>query len=196
MTPLIVPVLNNYEGFFRLIASIEENILPVIIDNTETNMGVARSWNVGIEKCLLRGHRYAVIANDDCYFTRGSPSALVQSLRESGAAIISANPHHSFPGKRSSSPFIEHSPFYCFAADLKVLDDLGGFDERFYPCYFEDNDMYLRLHGRGHLVLRDGRITAPHNTVPPPNVRYPDFLKRNQAQFEEKWAAQNVRDAQ
>lgn len=135
MTPLIVPVLNNFEGFTRLVASIDEPIEPIVIKNYIYEYSVAKSWNLGMRRAAAKGYDYAVIANDDTTLDKGKMSMLVDRLNSKTI--------FSFPRKNGSA-------FAFFAVNIPLMQKLGGFDENFYPAYFEDNDAYYRSQLAGY----------------------------------------------
>ena len=56
---------------------------------------------------------------------------------------------------------------YCSAAALMVrrdrFEELGGFDPRFAPGYYEDTDLCFTLRSRGHKVLYEPRSVVTHD---------------------------------
>ena len=130
LIPLIVPVLNNFEGFTRLVQSLgNEMIMPIVIPNYEVHNSVASSWNKGMSIALEKGFNHAIIANDDTRLVEGSLSTLI---------------HETAHGKIFAFPRDIGSSFAFFAVNIKMMKNLGEFDERFSPAYFEDNDAIYR----------------------------------------------------
>jgi GT2 family glycosyltransferase len=127
MFSLIVPVLYNFEGCTKLLASVDEPFVPIIVNNWHENRGVAGGWNYGITKSLEMGIDQFVIMNDDTYFEPGSrPSQLIKELDETTGFVMG------------------EVGFAYFATNKAALDKIGWFDENIYPGYFEDNDFAYR----------------------------------------------------
>jgi GT2 family glycosyltransferase len=146
---LIVPVLNRYDLLEKMVRSIDypvRNLL--IVDNGKqlqqmggnltyaneyvgefnvlslpSNLGVAASWNLGI-KLFPHDDRW-FFASNDMRFDPGDLEALSKARRD---AVTLSNYY----------PY-----FHTFALGEAVVDEVGLFDERFYPAYFEDTD-YMR----------------------------------------------------
>lgn len=148
LTPLIVPVLNNFEGFTRLITSVVGNaIFPIVIPNYESYNSVAGSWNKGLKIASDAGDSVAIIANDDTVLEEGSLDKLI-------ATMIDTNSIFAFPKDAGSA-------FAFFAVDIQKMQNLGGFDERFSPAYFEDNDALYRakLAGLNYVFCNEVVVT-------------------------------------
>lgn len=122
MTPvtLVVPVINNFEGFAELIRSIDYPVYPIIIDNWVKNRGVSWSWNYGVDNSP---YNEVLIVNDDVIFEPGTISYMVSKSKEYAIFGSSAG-------------------FACFIINKNLFK--LKFDEAFYPAYFEDNDIKYR----------------------------------------------------
>jgi GT2 family glycosyltransferase len=84
---------------------------------------------------------------------------------------------------------------YCSACSLLVRRSLwaatGGFDERYYPAYYEDADLCFAIRRLGKSILCQPRSRLLHHEASSTAVDYRDFLmRRNRRQFVEKWAAE------
>jgi O-antigen biosynthesis protein len=90
---------------------------------------------------------------------------------------------------------------YCSAACLMVpkalFEQLGGFDERYAPAYYEDTDLCLAIRASGHRVLYQPEATvvhfegASHGTDE--NAGLKGYQVRNRVLFRDKWAARLAR---
>lgn len=191
---LIVPVLNRYDLLRRMLASIDYPIRDLlIIDNGNgfedvfhkdelpvenlhvlmmpSNLGVAGSWNLGI-KLFPHDDRWFFASNDMWY----QPGDLeILSKARNDALTLSTH----FPY------------FHTFAIGERVVGEIGLFDERFYPAYFEDTDFINRCQmqdvpidhvdvGRGH----DNSSTLNSNSRF--QGRNNDTFQRNQKLFSAK----------
>jgi len=81
---------------------------------------------------------------------------------------------------------------YCSGASLLIRRDLfeqhGGFDDVFFPAYFEDTDLCLKLKSSGHEVWYQPLSVARHVHSASSSQRYAWFLHlRNRRRFVDRW---------
>lgn len=100
-----------------------------IIEN-EKNVGVAASWNQ-LCKAIFKEHEYALILNDDIYLGRQ------EWQLNSFFTWLELNPNADF--------FLGPRDWCAFLVSKKCYEDVGEFDERFFPAYYEDNDYAMRM---------------------------------------------------
>jgi GT2 family glycosyltransferase len=93
---------------------------------SETNLGVAKSWNLLCEM-IYEQHDYAIILNDDIYWGR----------KEYEVDNLFSNYKENF--------FVGNLEWCVFALPKKTYIEVGKFDEDFYPAYYEDNDYSYRM---------------------------------------------------
>ena len=96
----------------------------------EKNLGVAGSWNYLINTFLAEGADYVVITGDDILFTDKS------SLNHFKDAV-EKDPTHVY--------YAYNRGFSLFCITKEVWQKVRGFDEGFWPGYYEDNDYYRRM---------------------------------------------------
>lgn len=107
----------------------------VTIVQNKTNIGVGASWN---QLCglIFQEYEYALILNDDIYL--GKTSAQVMALVE-----------------KKRARFIRATPDWCaFVLHKSVYEEVGPFDECFYPAYYEDKSYEYRMKLRGIPTLK------------------------------------------
>jgi GT2 family glycosyltransferase len=160
MLILGVPTLNRYDLLHRMLQSVlSGSVVPdriVIVDNGQRlrdrydenervevvrpagNLGVAASWNH-----LLR--RYAehdvIVSNDDL------------TVRREGIERLTA----------PEAPCVLGGGFSLFLWRPGLTKEIGEFDEGFWPAYYEDADMMLRLHRAGIPVARVRDVVDKHD---------------------------------
>ena len=86
---------------------------------------------------------------------------------------------------------VDYGAAACMLIRRATFEELGGFDERYRPAYYEDADLCLRLAQRGLSVVYEPRATVTH-------VRYGssgagtavELSERNRARFVERWGSQ------
>lgn len=79
---------------------------------------------------------------------------------------------------------------FCSAIVRRAAWDVaGGFDERYFPAYYEDADLCLTLQRLGWRVMFEAASIVTHAEGGSGRRDYRDFLsRRNQAHFVAKWA--------
>lgn len=185
-----------------------------IISN-EKNLGYIRSVNRGA--AAARG-RWLVIFNNDTEVTRGWLVAML-ACAESADDVGVVTPKFVYPdGTLNEAGAIvwrdgtgmnygrgdvaDHFQYeyrretdYGSAAALMVSAELwkevGGFDERYLPMYYEDTDLCFQARERGRRVLYEPEAVVVHiegatagNDVESGHKRHQE---RNRAKFVEKW---------
>ena len=157
---LIVPILAKPELLYDMVASIDYKVDHLlIIDNGQcvdrervetcraiqitvldmpNNLGVAGSWNLGIK--ALPFAPYWLIANFDVTFPEGALEEFHRKMQDYAGLMLSAG-----------------SPPWClFGLSAHAVRQVGLFDERFHPAYFEDNDYEDRCNAAGIPVVGSG----------------------------------------
>lgn len=92
--------------------------LGVSIEYQKENIGVPRSWNIG----LKQNHEWTFIVSSSMFFPNGFAKIANQLI--------------DYPGLMFRTTHVWH----CNAVNKKLVDMVGYFDENFYPGYFEDCD--------------------------------------------------------
>jgi len=104
-----------------------ENVL--VIDNTVDNIGVAASWNKGIEKMYRDNTDWLIILSASIRFGERGGIDFAESLTGNSIAIEAGM----------------GMGWHLIAFGKRVFDNVGTFDENFYPAYFEDIDFSHRI---------------------------------------------------
>ena len=146
---VIVPTLNQYEPLQRMLDSIDYPVDHlIVIDNggvcpdlrsparrtsivrLPANIGVASAWNLGIK--IAPHASYWLIASDDIEFIPGRLSEIPDLV----------------PGGLVSD-WSNTAPFTCFAVSEEVIDEVGLFDDYFWPGVGEDRNYQRRIRKAG-----------------------------------------------
>jgi hypothetical protein len=151
---LIVPVLNRFDLFRRMIESIDVEATVYVINNSgvrqdfehsnslvkmhwvdmPSNLGVASSWNLGIKMLPFESRWF--ISSADCFFHAGDLE-LLQIAKTDALTLCSQFPYYQ-----------------TFAVGEEIVKTIGLFDEGLHPIYFEDNDFERRIDKAGLRVDR------------------------------------------
>ena len=114
-----------------------DKVNALIFENEE-NIGVAASWNK-LCKAIFEEHEYAIILNDDIYL--GKQEWQIDSFFN---WLEISNSDADF--------FIGPKDWCAFIIPKKTYEEVGDFDERFFPAYYEDNDYATRMKLMGKKV--------------------------------------------
>lgn len=118
--------------------------------HTGLNHGCARSWNIGVRKMQAEGRAGVVLVSPSVVWGRNGGRDLEAHLNE----------QHDGPVL-----FCRPLGWHCVAWRADVFDDVGFFDERLYPVYFEDNDWLRRTDLAGYGLHNTDELEAPYVTV-------------------------------
>ncbi|KQP61652.1 glycosyl transferase [Methylobacterium sp. Leaf399] len=187
-----------------------------VVQNAE-NVGFGPACNAG---AALARAPHILFLNPDIDLMPGAMKALVDTLEEFdevgivGARLVfpggilqeaGANFRddeqvtHPY-GRGWTDPFAAEAGFardvgYVSGAVLLIeralFEELGGFDDRYAPAYFEDTDLCVRVLQKGRRVVYQPRATAIHveNATSPRREDVERLLDRNRALFRERHGA-------
>jgi hypothetical protein len=189
---VVIPVVNNYHYTKNCLASLFQDVPDaevIVIDNASTdetptqlprefprvkyirnpqNIGVAASWNFGLK---MSKRDVLCVLNNDTLVGQGGMRVLLRETRKQGAASIGGarlNANFGFNGPISDVDQAHYLDGSVLLFTRKIWDQVGPFDERFFPAYSEDADYGLRLHLAGidwaivpNSVMHFGSQTAP-----------------------------------
>jgi hypothetical protein len=150
------------------------------------NLGVAGSWNLAAAICP---HEKAwLICNEDIWF----PPGILKQFCEFGDANADS---HSILRLNDSSPY------YCFIHTRNNIEDVGHFDENFWPAYYEDCDYNVRLR-RARLQIHNcftGQNQVNHGKPRTGGMDYNAFLQGvglfNRRYWYQKWGSMDTESA-
>ena len=147
------------------------------------NLGVAGSCNEALRIAAIPRGGFWLHANDDIEISRDA----IQGLEE-GATT---NPGHMMyvPQHNAGSAFT----FFLMPAQ-RALDEIGLWDEEFFPAYFEDNDYAYRMGMKGYKYVTVPTGSYVHHTSSTKNSYSGDEVnwgherfRTNQARYIKKW---------
>lgn len=135
----------------------------VAIDNTKRNLGVAESWNRGIDYVSRIGADWLIIISAAMRFGEPGGLDMIEQLEKHPEANIVRFAEKHIPEQqfdRGNNPSWNDGVFYwhCTAISKKLIDEVGYFDPNFYPIYFEDTDYDLRIAKAG---FKESDIIVP-----------------------------------
>lgn len=110
--------------------AVERYTLPTYRDPDGHNLGVARSWNVGVRRLLESDREYLTLMSASMQFGPILHTSWTrQMLAFWGENVIEAEGHS----------------WHLISFHRRVFEKVGLFDECLYPAYFEATDMSFRM---------------------------------------------------
>lgn len=118
----------------RCVDGIAAELRPsiVLVDNTIRNRGVARSWNIGVERMYAADAEWLVIISAATRFGQSRMRDFVARIDHATDDEIAVEGGHGVG-------------WHLIAFRRRVFDVVGRFDENFYPAYWEDLDFAWRV---------------------------------------------------
>ena len=123
------------------------------------------------------------------------------TLQDAGSIVFSGGTGWNY-GRESPTPNAPQFSFlrrvdYCSAAGLatprRVWDEVGGFDERFAPAYYEDTDYSFAVRAAGYEVVIQPAATIVHHEGKShgtdEKVGIKAYQASNREKFVEKWSS-------
>jgi len=171
-TTQVIPVLGfatlkRFDLAQRLLDSIDYPVEHlVIVDNSGTNtwqpsqpnkvknlwmirvpfgLGLVGAWNLIVKSTPYAP--YWVLVNDDAWFGEGALEIIAQDADPDGLCFPHIVPDWS-----------------CIVLGQKVVEQVGLYDERLYPLYFDDDDYERRIRNAGLSVKRIEAIVNHNNS--------------------------------
>ncbi|AEF93757.1 Methyltransferase type 12 [Desulfotomaculum nigrificans CO-1-SRB] len=175
------------------------------------NLGFAAACNQGMT--VAKG-KYICLLNNDTIVTPGWLSHLAYHLEQNPQALVVgpmsnyASRAQTLPVAFRSIPEIENFAAqnrinnwlkssqaqtlsgFCLLLKEEVKGIIGGFDTRFWPGNFEDNDYCLRIKLSGHQLLVAHDVYIHHigsRTFVGESFDYQVTMQQNWQRFREKW---------
>ena len=159
------------------VASLQARLPQARIVQSKRNLGFGAANNRGLAETYTP---YVLLLNPDCSLSLQSLTLLKKWLQK-GASVavpqlmnpegVQYRPELSYrPSEfswRSHAPLaegplcVEFACAACWLACTEVLRSVGGFDERFF-LYYEDDDLCLRLRAAAHEIVVEPAAQAQH----------------------------------
>ncbi len=197
-----------------------DDLPDITLVRSRTNLGFGGGNNLAAT--ISRG-QFLLFVNDDSVLAEDYVDRLLITARADDAIgavagkIVSGNGELQETGSVLwSDGWAEHigrgwrgepSPF-CYVRDVDYAsangllvrraawEAVGGFDERYFPAYYEDVDFCLALHQLGYRVVYEPRAELNHLESQSTSEAFRGFLlTRNRRKLVEKWRDQLARFA-
>lgn len=135
----------TYEG---LVGLGDPRIVPV---RAHYNLGVARGWNAGLRFLFALGEREVLVTGNDAGIRADTLRRLQVAPVEAGCVFTAHTASYEDFVKDRCSQSVD-GPRFDGSVDIGpvhlmrrwLFEALGGYDEKFWPCYWEDVDFAVR----------------------------------------------------
>jgi GT2 family glycosyltransferase len=202
--------------------SIEDRVKNITVVRGEQNQGFLKNCNNAVTHA---SGEYVVLLNNDTNVQDGWLSALVDVmetrpdtglvgpkllfengiLQEAGGIIWQdASGWNYGRGQNPELPefnYLRETDYIsgaCILFRKSIWDELGGFDERFYPAYYEDTDLAFQMREKGLKVMYQPASEVVHFEGVSNGSDLNSGIKKhqllNQKVFKEKWAERLATD--
>lgn len=198
---------NSSDGTFPFLKQYQQK-KKVRIMNNNKNLGFAGGANVALRNTV---NKFIAFLDDDAEVTEGWLEKLYKQIKGRprigivGGKIV-------LPNNRIFAADYWAKPLYivgvgeidrgqrnyvkecdaligtCWLMRRELVDEVGYFDERFFPSQHEDADYCLRTRLAGYKIIYDGKIKIIHHHI----FRDGKQFRKNRRKFLKKW--KNVLD--
>lgn len=204
-----IVVLN---GASEAVREVADRHTEVTVVRSVANRGFGGGCNLGASHA---GGRYLVFLNDDAVVDEGWLDGLVYAaatvpglgavaslvvdpqgtILEFGGGLDKLVPSALERGEPEYRAALVGPQLVAYASGCSLLierdlfESLGGFDERFYPVYFEDTDLSRRIWEAGRVVAVTPASTVRHLESDSTSTVLKEVLfEASRTTFERKWA--------
>jgi len=173
---------------------VEVGLPSVDLTAFKVNRGVAHAWNVGLRKAFSEGFDRALVTNNDIVLANDTVPALERGLERHGG-IVSVHTIAAMSAMYllDRQPMVYGLPvdYSCFMLGAATFEQIGPFDEQFWPAYFEDQDFDCRAESLGIPRGYVGDAVAVHfvsQTIHGGHVKeHEKYFERNRQLFLARW---------
>lgn len=175
----------------------------VYVCRFEENKGVSSAWNTALALGFedMRADE-VIILNNDILMSDDTIKKIIDDLRGENVGLATATDvmgecatEEEFFAKKAPdlNTYIEEPDFACFGINKKCFEQVGYFDENFYPAYFEDNDYHYRMRLANLHAIKNKNNYFWHygsktlNTTPTKKAWFGEKYSQNALYFQVKW---------
>lgn len=186
---------------FSALRSMEttHRVKVIVIDKAYLNLpSLAAAWNRGIEAAIAWGADWVLVSSDDVIFHPCTVDHLVERASEKGYGLLCPCDVHAHLGLGPADLAAMPEPqtgedqqaadYAAFLISPELFREVGPFDERFAPAYYEDSDYNLRLGQAGRPAMMTSYAPFYHYCGASGGVST-EVGNRNRAYFIAKWQA-------
>lgn len=215
----VVPVYQRPDQLSRCLSALSASthaVEPYLHDNNTVNVGFTRACNLGLRESLRRGHRYALLLNQDCYvrpdtveravaFMDAHPRCGIAGVKQLKAdeedVILHGGCLEAFPAGRHITGRVSNGdcgvslpmPWVngaCLFVRMEMLLETGLMDEGYF-LIASDSDFCYTARQRGWEVWYCAEAVVLHETggvsSQQKSLEAVAHFNADQARFRDKW---------
>lgn len=180
-----------------------------LIKNSQ-NQGVAGAWNQGIEACIFRHDiERVLVLNHDVLLHKDAIDNMATAINTHDFPIVTATdvagqcvkPIDVFNLRVPHVGYFTDEPcFSCFMISREGYNDIGQFDTKLWPAYFEDNDYHYRAKLKKRRLVKMNTAMFYHygsrsiRDNPVMGNIINKYYLQNEAYYIEKWGGKPGRE--
>lgn len=194
------------DGTRRAMEELERTDPRMHLIHNSQNIGCGPAWNFGIGTAFTKGSDYVLVINNDILLHENAIDRLVERFerKERDVVMVTAlDVRGEVPlptmidalddRDKESTEESEAPNFSAFMINRTCWEEVGEFDNGFFPAYFEDNSYHYRMRLLGFraivyppaLFYHYGSRTQNESLEKP--IVPGNFFEKNRAYFVEKW---------
>jgi len=195
---LVIVDNNSCNDTIIFLQDIEKND-NVIVEYNDENEGIIEGRNQGYS--IAKEHYpYAeliMFLDNDQFVGEGWQESHLEWV-EKGYDVVGCESwrlrNDFYPEKKITDSKEYFSYVGCGGMIIKkrVIEDIGLFDERFSPAYFEDPDLCWRAYGVGYRIAWNYNHNIEHNPHNLLNEERKKYFRQSWDKFQEKWEGRAV----
>jgi GT2 family glycosyltransferase len=123
------------------------------------NEGIARGWNAGLKEA--KG-KYIAVLGDDTIVHGNWLEELQKAMDIPDCGLANLHVQH-LPAGQGIVENYKWASAACFMVTPFILEEVGYFNEGYFPCNFEDWSYFLTIYNKGYKIYRNYGISIQHN---------------------------------
>lgn len=166
---------------------------PIVYCKQESNIGVSRSWNLGMTLAFSRGHKFVFVINNDIVFAPDTFSNLARWLTPNTPFVtvhnIGNDPTMLYRHTRLHTA-LPAPNFIGFLTTQTMVQRVGLFDEEYELGYFEDLDYHYRIAAEELTAMSCCDAVVAHygsRAIKEGGVDHIVSWMKNRDRFQKKW---------
>ncbi len=182
------------DGTLTLLASLKKYPNQIHISNV-VNRGVAAGWNQILRLCMADPEfRYLYLVGNDVVFQGPACDVLYEFLEAHSDYVAVCSIESNKIKPVAGGVDNKHLTFNAIMLTRFCIEQVGFFDERFFPAYYEDNDyahrIVLALWSKGYHsgTVHDSQVLHEGSrTIKEGGVNVSKAFELNKQRFKAKW---------
>ncbi len=190
---------NSQDGTIEYLQEIKNQYNNIYISFQQKNYGIIEGRNRCFDFSRENSDsKYIFIIDNDQYVQEGWLDSYLELMKSYDIVGIEAwlmRERDFYPYRKIKSKDEEFSYVGCGGLMIKngIFEELGKFDERFSPMFFEDPDLIFRANEAGYKIGWNYNDVIKHRHCGPLlNKKTRQYFNRSWRLFQEKWKGHEI----